>query len=252
VTKNVTVQSAPVVTITNPDNRFTLCPGDSLELRTSGTFNAYDWSTNENTSSILVFDAGTYSVDVTTSAGCVINASREVTMFDAPDITATADPSTVNEGETSQLNATGLAEYLWEPSETLSSATISDPIASPVVTTTYTVTGEDVNGCRGEFSLEVIVNEGSIYPKLTPSKFFSPNNGDDIGNMWEVLRINEFQCGVKIYDEKGIEIFAAERYENNWDGTFRGKPVPDGVYYFIIKCQGDASPPKTGSVTILR
>lgn len=252
ITKNLTVQSAPLVTITNTDNTFTLCPGDSLELRTSGTFSSYDWSTNETTASILVFEEGTYSVDVTTSSGCIINASQEVTSFDEPVVNATADPSTVNEGETSQLTASGLADYVWEPAETLSSATIADPIASPLVTTTYTVTGQDVNGCRGEFSLEVIVNEGSIYPKLTPSKFFSPNNGDNIGNVWEVLRITEFQCGVKIYDEKGIEVFAAERYENTWDGTSKGKPVPDGVYYFIIKCHGDTSPPKTGSVTILR
>jgi PKD repeat protein len=222
VTKNIVVQSAPVVTITNPDNVFAVCPGDSLKLLTSGTFSSYDWSTNETTASIFVFEAGTYSVDITTSAGCVINATREVTAFDEPVVTATADPSTVNEGETTQLAATGLSEYLWEPAETLSSATISDPVASPLVTTTYTVTGQDGNGCRGEFSIEVIVNEGSIYPKLTPSKFFSPNNGDAIANEWEVLRINEFQCGVKIYDEKGIEVFAADRYDNTWDGTFKG------------------------------
>jgi gliding motility-associated-like protein len=252
VTKNITVQSAPVVTITNPDNMFVVCPGDSLELETSGTFTAYDWSTNETTASIFVYEAGSYSVDVTTSSGCIINATGEVTAFDEPVVTVTADPPTLNEGETTQLIASGLVEYLWEPAETLSSATISDPIASPLVTTTYTVTGQDGNGCAGEFSIEIIVNEGSIYPKLTPSKFFSPNNGDDIGNVWQVVRINEFQCGVKIYDEKGAEVYTTDRYENTWDGTFKGKPVPDGVYYFIIKCQGDASPPKTGSITILR
>lgn len=50
-------------------------------------------------------------------------------------------------GETVDFNATGAATYVWDPPTGLSSASIGNPTASPAATTTYTVTGTDVNGC---------------------------------------------------------------------------------------------------------
>jgi gliding motility-associated-like protein len=143
--------------------------------------------------------------------------------------------------------------YVWAPAETLSSSTIADPVASPLTTTTYTVTGTDVNGCRGEAIIELVVREGSVYSKIKPSKFFSPDNGDEVGKTWLVERIEDFPgCQVSIYDMKGIKVFEAKPYSNDWDGTFKGKQLPDGVYYYSIKCEGEQKTPKTGSITILR
>ncbi|MBT1712647.1 hypothetical protein KK062_30725, partial [Fulvivirgaceae bacterium PWU5] len=74
----------------------------------------------------------------------------------------------------------------WTPSETLSDATIAEPNATPLVTTAYVVTGKDQNGCVGTGTIEVNVKGDYITNKLTPSKFFSPGNGDEIGNFWLV------------------------------------------------------------------
>jgi gliding motility-associated-like protein len=134
----------------------------------------------------------------------------------------------------------------------LSNAGIANPVASPVVSTVYKVSGKDSNGCAGEATIEVTVREGSVYGKLTPSKFFSPN-GDEVGKFWEVQRIEDFpQCQVTVYDDKGVLVHEAKPYRNDWDGTFKGRMLPDGVYYFMIKCEGEQNPPKTGSITILR
>lgn len=48
---------------------------------------------------------------------------------------------TIMPGESVQLWASGADFYLWSPATGLSSTTVPDPIASPSVTTTYTVTG---------------------------------------------------------------------------------------------------------------
>jgi gliding motility-associated-like protein len=168
-------------------------------------------------------------------------------------VTATANPVQVNEGESSQLMATGLANYLWDPAATLDDAAIADPVATPTGTTVYTVQGTDDNGCPGTATVEVSVKGDFIVNKLRPSKFISPDNGDAINPLWVVENILNYpQCSVTIYDDKGVRVYDAKPYNNDWDGTFRGKQLPDGVYYYIIRCDGEENNPRSGSITVLR
>ncbi|HEX5169447.1 MAG TPA: FG-GAP-like repeat-containing protein [Cyclobacteriaceae bacterium] len=251
-TKPISVQAAPIPVITNPDGKYEFCPGESLKLEVLGSYTSYKWSTDETTSSINVTEAGTYTVEVTTAA-CTLNASRSVTTLPAPTLLVSADPANISEGQSSQLNVEGIITYLWSPDESLSNSTIRDPVANPTVTTTYTVTGEDVNGCMGEGSVEVTVKGDVIVNKLKPEPFFSPNN-DNRSENWEIENIIEYpQCEVVIYDDKGARVYESKPYLNNWNGsTTKGKQLPDGVYYYIIRCDGEENTPKTGSITILR
>lgn len=76
-------------------------------------------------------------------------------VFVAPSLTVTASPPQICIPQTSQLNAVvangcGVAAptYTWQPSTGLSNASIANPIASPVVTTTYTCyVNSDATGC---------------------------------------------------------------------------------------------------------
>ncbi len=71
--------------------------------------------------------------------------------------------TTVCEGETVQLQASGGVLYTWTPAPTLSDATIADPIASPTTETTYIVNIEDANGCVDEDTVVVtVVNKAII------------------------------------------------------------------------------------------
>jgi gliding motility-associated-like protein len=145
-----------------------------------------------------------------------------------------------------------LINYTWHPGKTLSDSTIANPVAAPITTTLYIVKGKGSSGCVGKDSILVTVNGESIAGKLKPQNFFSPGNGDNINEKWEVPTIANYpQCGVTIYDEKGMKIYEAKPYLNNWDGTSNGHQLPVGVYYYIIKCDGD-SVPKTGSITLIR
>lgn len=249
--KTIQVQSAPLPVITNPDNNYTFCEGETLELEVTGSYNSYLWNTGETTPSITVSEEGTYTVEVKTSS-CTQNASRAVTVESPPPVLVTATPPSITEGETSQLHAEGLLDYTWTPDVSLSDPSISDPIANPVITTLYTVTGTSPGGCIATGTVEVTVAGQAIVTKLEPKNFFSPND-DAINPSWKVGNILDYpQCGVSIYDLKGIKVFESKPYLNDWDGTFHGKRLPDGVYYYIIKCDGEENIPKTGSVTLLR
>lgn len=250
--KDIIIQAAPNVAIAAAGGMFSVCAGDSLQLSVAGTFPAYQWSTGETTSSIFVFSAGTYSVDVT-SGTCLITAAAIVDSLSAPVVMVTADPTQVNEGQGSQLAATGLANYLWDPAGSLSDPTLPNPVATPTQTTLYTVQGTDANGCRGMATIEVSVKGDLIVNKLGPAKFISPDNGDTINNFWLVQNILDYpQCAVAIYDDKGIKVYEAKPYNNDWDGTYNGRQLPDGVYYYIIRCDGEEKTPRSGSITVLR
>lgn len=248
----ITITAAPAVAITNPNNDYTFCEGAKLLLQVTGTFTGYSWSTGATTSSIEVSEEGTYSVDVTATNGCVLTASRIVETLPAPSVIVTATPPQINEGASSQLAASGLENYSWEPAETLSQASIANPVATPLVSTAYKVTGLDANGCEGTATIEVKVAGDAIVTKLKPGNFISPNN-DGPNEQWIVENILTYpQCGITIYDEKGVKVFEAKPYQNNWDGTFNGKKLPDGVYYYIIRCDGEESVPRAGSITLIR
>ena len=251
-TKNIVIESTPSAAITAPGNLFSICGGDTLQLGVSGTFTSYQWSTGEGTPSIDIMAPGNYTVEVSTGT-CIVTAAVTVEELPGPVVIATADPVQINEGETSQLSATGLDNYLWDPAAFLNNATLQDPVATPVGTTVFTVQGTDSNGCPGVATVEVSVKGDLIVNKLDPSKFISPDNGDGINNFWLVGNIVDYpQCAVTIYDDKGIKVYDAKPYNNDWDGTFNGKQLPDGVYYFIIRCDGEEATPRSGSITVLR
>jgi hypothetical protein len=74
-----------------------------------------------------------------------------VTVSQPPDITATANPSSICSGESSTLTASGASNYQWSTGSSGSSITVK-----PNQTTTYTVTGS-ANGCSNTASVTVTV-----------------------------------------------------------------------------------------------
>jgi gliding motility-associated-like protein len=251
--KTINIVPAPAVeikSIAHPDFQF--CKGEKIKLllTDSSSYLTIHWNTGNTNGSTYATESGTYTVEVTTSS-CTLNDDQIVTALE-PTIIVSAQPEEIAEGQSSQLSASGLQTYSWSPSETLSNAAISDPVATPIITITYTVTGEDENGCQGEKSIEVRVIGEPIINKLKPFNFFSPN-GSGPNELWTIDKILDYpQCNVVIYDQKGIKVFEAKPYNNDWDGTFHGKKLPDGVYYYIIRCDGEESKTKSGSITLLR
>ena len=112
---------------------------------------------------------------------------------DPLEVEAFADPEIVEEGHSSQLMAfasggNGNYTYLWEPAETLSDPTISNPVATPVeAETTYTVNVTDGEGNTASASVtlrisNVGLNESSsqweIYPNPSKGSFTIETIGD--------------------------------------------------------------------------
>ena len=86
---------------------------------------------------------------------------------------------------------------------------------------------------------------------------FSPN-GDGVNETWviEDLLDNPFN-EVRVFAQGGRLLYSQTNYQNDWDGTFKGDPIPDGTYYYEITVfeNGQSTVPARvikGFLTIIR
>lgn len=100
----------------------------------------------------------TYTVTVTDDNGCTDTDDVIITVNGLPTADAgTDDDFCLGQGGAT-LGATGGGTYSWSPTTALSDPLISNPVATPVLNTTYTVTITDDNGCTGSDDVLITVN----------------------------------------------------------------------------------------------
>jgi gliding motility-associated-like protein len=214
----------------------------------AGTYTNISWSNGATGSPIDVNAPGTYSVSATDPGGCVLTNNIVIQTKQIPTLTVSASKSTISLGEDVTLEATGAHTYLWSPEGSLNNPTSPTPIASPATTTTYAVTGTLTGGCSA--SAEITITVGAEELNIKPPVAFSPN-GDTFNDFWVIESIENFAaCTMNVFDGRGRRVYQKTGYNNDWDGTFEGKPVPSGTYYYVFGCPQDES--VSGSVLIFR
>ena len=80
----------------------------------------------------------------------------------------------------------------------------------------------------------------------------SPNN-DGTNDSWVIKQLAPYpEATVDIFTRYGQIVFSARGgYKQPWDGTYKGKPVPTGTYYYIITTN-QKNKPLTGWVMLIR
>lgn len=246
VVKPVRVWALPVPVITaNGPTEF--CDGGVVGLDVNPEGVSRLWNTGEQTKGILVFTSGLYTVAVIDQNGCRGEDSFGVTVYPLPVITVSND-TTISLGEDAPLWANGASSYVWTPETFLDNANSSMPTSSPTSTISYTVTGQDGNGCVSSADVTVAV---LVDYNLRPVNLFTPN-ADGTNERFFIRNIDEYpDCRVTVFNRYGNQVFSAKPYLNDWTGTKNNSPLPEGTYYYIIDCEG--RPDRfDGPVTILR
>lgn len=89
------------------------------------------------------------------------------------------------------------------------------------------------------------------YTELIANNMISPN-GDGVNDTWIVKNILLYPNNeLKIYDRAGRVVFEMIGYDNSWDGSFNGNPLPEDSYYYILFLDSGKAK-RTGFITILR
>lgn len=179
--------------------------------------------------------------------GCTNSLSKSINVVAPVEPTLVATRPALCAGETSTLTAEGtFTSYLWSTNETTASIEVSSP-------NDYSVTTTDANGCTASASITIAANTDCpvVITELVFPEFFTPN-GDTQNDRWVILNIENYgDCTMNIFDGRGRKVFEKTGYPvEGWDGTFDGKEVPVGTYYYVLSCPNEN--PTTGSMLIIR
>jgi len=204
----------------------------------------YTWGDGTvNQSNTHIYDIpGTYAVSIVAESdqGCrdSIVISNLVRVYDLPtaDFSFTPlEPSTLTEFVTfKDSSTTDVIQWDWTTSDggyytgILAEHQFLD---SGEYNVTLTVVND--KGCIDNISKLIYVN-ADLFVHIPNG--FSPN-GDGINDTYGLGGLTQgvFQLKLTIYNRWGELIYTASNVNDRWDGTYKGKPVPQGVYLYLVQ-----------------
>jgi PKD repeat protein len=172
--KLISVNALPAVSCTPASAG--ICSGANVVLTASGAV-TYSW----NPATGLSATAGaavtatpvattTYTITGTSATGCINTKAVVVTVNALPVINTNPPAPSFCSGSNVAVAASGASTYSWSPALGLNVTTGISVLATPISTTTYTITGTTAAGCVNTHNVVVTVNAN---PVVTSSASFS-------------------------------------------------------------------------------
>lgn len=208
------------------------------------------WNYGDGTTEEMVGDVSkryangeTYTVTqmVISDALCADTISQDVIVGAEPTSEIVTNGETeIAVGQSLQLEYTGnLTTVNWSTGESTAIINITEP-------GTYYVNGVDAAGCILSDSIAV----SQIDAKESIYNVFSPNN-DGANDIWKIKQIELYDnVSVKIFDKRGNIVLDEPNYQNDWDGTWDGTELPEGVYFYQVSFNEEDA--IMGTITLLR
>ncbi|MBL7872740.1 MAG: tandem-95 repeat protein [Cyclobacteriaceae bacterium] len=225
---------------------------------------------NSTTLSVSNLTAGTYvfRLTVTDGGGLTGTDDATVTVFPA---TVTNLPPSVDAGpdqliqlpvNSIQISAIAsdpdgiIASYKWTQSSgkavTISPDNTNVLALTNLVPGTYSfiITVKDGDNLPASDEVTIVVREQD--PIVKAFNMFSPDGRGEVKTeTWHIVNADLItDCDVTVYNRQGIRVFESRGYSTEWDGTYNGKLLPSGVYFYLISCAGKAT--INGTVTLIR
>ena len=244
-------QSGSACEYTSEDLHLVGSVADSLYWQFSAD-NGATWQTIPNSDTI---DYNTFAITqdvqfqvVALNGVCPPATSNQVTIIMLPAPIADAGVDTaIYLGESVTLNGSGGVTGIWMPGSTLSDSMITNPVATPAVTTAYSYNIIDASGCIGSDTVVITV--------MDPIQFNIRNiitmNNDSINDTWNITGVEFFpMTSVKVFNQYGKLIYENGDYKNDWNGSYRGSELPNGTYYYVV-LKGGTEEEYKGTITLL-
>jgi gliding motility-associated-like protein len=165
--------------------------------------------------------------------GCAFDSYDSVRVTLQPNVFANAGNDTIAvKNVPHQLNATGGVNYNWfSPTANIVNPFIKNPKAILNNDAVFYLEVRDAIGCVGYDTLFVKVYDGPTY--YVPSAF-TPN-GDGVNDIFRAIPVGLANTVYfRVFDRFGALMFETNQYLKGWDGTYQGKPQPNGAYIWMV------------------
>ncbi|MFH1004371.1 MAG: T9SS type A sorting domain-containing protein, partial [Bacteroidota bacterium] len=246
----LSINAIPVKPIAND---ITVCYGSPAILASMGTnlqwsndpsfINIIGTGNSFNTRKTIVGMYMYYVVDFSSGCGKSPADTIKLTINPSPLVTANTYSVVIKQGNSTILTAYNAATYSWtsQPTGGLNTTTGQNVIASPTVTTTYTVTGTNIYGCSNNVAILVVVNpidviayteplqDIRIYPNPAINQFTLEFN-TTIETPIDIYMINMIGEKVKIMRSDGVQ--GAGLMKHKYD--INTETLAEGVYHIEI------------------
>lgn len=222
-----------------------ICEGQSVALSAlnPNANYSYSWNTGANGASTTVGEPGVYWVEAD-SSGCNGYDTLQVHGITGENFTIEADTAfCISEVQKIlKLQYPGYS-FLWPDGSRGNSFQVPKPGLLEV---------RAISPCDTSIQkIRVIFNDCDC-------QVFAPNaftpNGDGLNEKFDIkaaCELRSFQ--VSIYNRWGNLVFHSRSLDHDWDGTFKGREVPQGVYYYQIRYSGaTTSGSDAGPLTLIR
>ena len=205
-----------------------ICEDNPFNLSAGLGHSTYSWNTGAQTPEIVINSIGNYWVEVVNTNGCI---DYDTITFDTlVNIFQLSADTTIYQGGSVDLTASGGSTYLWDNGNTTSTSNYA-----PTENTTAWVVIDYGNACYDSAYTNILIFDGLnvFIPNL-----FTPN-GDGSNDVFKAYGYG-FQENIefKIYNRWNRVVYEANTFsalkDLGWDGNFNGEEQPDGVYIWIL------------------
>ena len=196
----------------------------------------------------------TYMVAVQDQFGCYSYDSVFIDIYPPTPVYASDDQS-IYLGETAILSAymQGGVSFVWSPAEGISNPGTQSVEVSPLVTTTYTVTGTNAYGCSKTDETVVFILPSC--PDILMPNTFTPNGDSYNDVIIPFIKGKGVIVEYEIYDRWGERIFYTDHPDLAWNGKLNNheNDCSSGVYVYhvVTLCEGSRHEYQ-GNITLLR
>jgi len=207
-----------------------------------------------NTPNLENVKAGTYHIQITDGSGCT--QGLVYTIYDTPAAVtspAVTDLDLCTAGNALLIVNDAAGGYSYRLYDNVDSTTPLDEQQNGRFA--INVTGDrnyyvskftgSCESSRAEVKVKVGISALNIANSFTP-------NGDGHNDYWKISNIESYPAAVvQIFNRNGQKLFESKGYSTPFNGTYNGKPLPVGTYYYIINLNKNCNL-LSGSLTILR
>ena len=219
------------------------CENESTEIFVNGGKD-YSWSNGKTTSSVVIQQAGNYSVSAVNERGCKKTIDFNISENALPEVEFSVSVNQVDNRNNSlicNIQAEPNTTYNWDfgdgTFDTGANVSHHYSVDNSLFEYIISLTAQNSTGCQSVFQRSI-----DIVPYVP--NVFSPNSDG----------VNDFfmpKVQTQVFDRSGTRLYSGT---DGWDGTFNGKKVAQDTYFYFISYPDKKQQihTLTGFVTLIR